>query len=348
MGINSVGKLEIEGLTLVLKKEGSWWDWRPHKPWQVEIKESLEQWFNDEEYVLVNTSGSTGKPKSIQLPKTAMIKSANKTAEHFNLKRGSRAFLCLPARYIAGKMMLIRAIVNGWTLNAVEPNSCPLLPGMNFDFAALTPHQMQESLNANLNVLELTGIVILGGSSVPNTLSRKLLGAKMKIHETYGMTETMTHVATRNIHPILEERFQLLPGVNYQVTDDNRLILEADHFEDTIETNDIIEPIDFRSFKLMGRADHVINSGGIKVHPQQLELALADFVDTPFYVSSMPHETLGEQIVLVLERSHLDKHSEYLLKTTLKDHFSHLAPKRLIYEPEFDRTTSGKVIRKKF
>lgn len=343
-----MGKLEIEGRILELVKAGSWKDWQPNKPWQNEIKESLIQWFNDEDDVIVNTSGSTGTPKPIRIPKTAMIQSAEKTARHFNLSADTRALLCMPARYIAGKMMLIRAIVNDWTLNAVEPSASPLLPGMNFDFAALTPHQMQESLNANLNILELTGVVILGGSSVPNTLSRKLLGAKMEIHETYGMTETITHVATRKIHPILEEGFHLLPGVHYQITSDNRLILDADHLEGSLETNDIIEPIDFRSFKLMGRADHVINSGGIKVHPQQLELELADFVDTPFYVSCMPHETLGEQIVLVLERGHLDKHTEDLLKTTLKDHFAHLAPKRFIYEPKFDRTPSGKVIRKKY
>ncbi|MGB0424771.1 MAG: AMP-binding protein, partial [Flavobacteriales bacterium] len=315
MGHQSISEapcLIIEGETLDLKEFGSWRQWMPDSQWKVEIKNTIDEWYNSSDQIEVQTSGSTGTPKKIVLHKKRMAQSAKATSAHFGLQPGCKALLCLPSKFIAGKMMVIRALVNGWKLYGVEP-SLNLHSSFDhdLDFAAMTPHQMSSCLSVNDDFGNSKLTIILGGAAVSDLLRDQIKRLQASVHETYGMTETITHVATKVLNGLKsEEHFTCLPGIQFTLTSDNRLGFYGGHLEEAIETNDLAEPVDMKSFVLKGRADHVINSGGIKIHPSTLEKTLEKWLDVPYYITSMPHSELGEQVVLVLERAPLDHLAE--------------------------------------
>jgi len=315
----------------------------------------LLDWCNDATTVLVKTSGSTGQPKQLSLQKQHMINSAIATGAFFNLQAGDSALNCLPVDFIAGKMMLVRAMVLGLELDYVEPNSSPLdFVSKTYDFCAMVPLQVYNSLT-KLNQIKT---LIVGGAPISHKLKKQVQGKKTRIYETYGMTETITHIAVKNInsggsssHPepvegAVETSFKTLPGVT--VSKDNRdcLIIDAPHISDNpFVTNDIVELVSDTEFEWLGRFDNVINSGGIKLIPEQIEAKLAAAIENRFFVTGLPDEKLGERLVMVVEGSiDENKLSQKLKSTPALEKFE--VPKEIYQVSALVVTKNEKILRK--
>ncbi|MFD2587161.1 AMP-binding protein [Croceitalea marina] len=323
---------ELKEVAYSLVKEG--------KPFEVSIGNFLLNWLSTSKTLTVSTSGSTGTAKQIQLQKTQMVNSALATGSLFNLKAGNSALLCLPCNFIAGKMMLVRAMVLGLEMDSVEPSSNPLREVIKtYDFGAMIPLQAQNSLKK----LQLIDKLILGGTPLNQKLRNQLSPLNTSIYETYGMTETITHIAVRKLEA---DKFVTLPDVT--VVQDSRecLVINAPKIlTEEVITNDVVELISNTEFKWLGRYDTVINSGGIKLIPEQIELKLSKIIDNRFFVAGIPDETLGEKLVLVVESSEISTLAEKLKFVEGLSKFE--LPKAIYFIPEFKETKNGKLHRSK-
>jgi O-succinylbenzoic acid--CoA ligase len=303
----------------------------------------LKDWFNDTNFIRVKTSGSTGKPKQLKILKKHMINSAIATGKYFSLKEKTIALLCLSPNYIAGKMMLVRALVLGWALDIVAPKSNPLKGNKKYHFSAMVPLQVQVSLE-NLNNIDQ---LIIGGGAVSNSLLEKLQPLKTKIFATYGMTETVTHIAVKKLnHCKTNNYFEVLPKIKINQDERNCLVIKAPKITSkTIITNDIVKIINDKNFKWLGRYDNIINSGGIKIMPEQVENKLTKIIKMPFFVSSFSDDILGEKLVLIIEgKESPDLKSGIKNLDTLTKYEK---PKTIFYLNKFVRTTTGKIDRNK-
>lgn len=303
---------------------------------EQEIGEFLLDWFDDKDYIEMKTSGTTGLPKLVRLHKQAMIRSALATGDFFDLNAGHKALLCLPAKFIAGKMMLVRSLILGLDLDIIEPGTQPLaLNNTIYDFVAMVPLQVQNSIGALKNVKKL----IVGGAKMDADLEEKLLTLKTEVYETYGMTETITHIAARKVG---EDFFTILPNV--KITKDNRGCLVIDIpaiSEEPIITNDLIELIGESQFTFLGRIDNVINSGGVKLIPEQIEAKLTGKINSRFFVTGMPDSVLGEKLILVIEGEKQDFASDFF---DILDKYE--KPKEIVFVPKFKENANGKLLRR--
>jgi len=257
----------------------------------------LKDWFSEEETICVKTTGSTGIPKKIEISKEKMIASAIKTGNYLNLKPGDKAFCCLPIDYIAGKMMVVRSIVLGLDLTIEKPSKSPFTNlKSSYDFSSCTPYQLERSTN-NLSKIK---ILLVGGGPMSKNLNRLLQNCKSSIYETFGMTETFSHVALRNI-TACEQNFKALEGVSFESINGCLKIICPDLFKIPLITNDLVEIISEKEFSWIGRKDFVINSGGIKLFPEEIERKLSKFLKNPFIVLGIPDESLGKKLVIVFE-----------------------------------------------
>jgi o-succinylbenzoate---CoA ligase len=306
----------------------------------------------------VQTSGSTGNPKKIFLSRTQLKASANLTQEFFQLKRGCTALLCLDPTFIAGKMMVVRAIEIGMDLICLPPTADPLKDlsiEAPITFAALVPYQLEAILKSPSSLSKLNKIktVIVGGAKVSNSIIEKLQSHQTRFFETYGMTETITHVAVRSLNP-LENNFKALKGFSFSKDSRDCLVIRAGHLEiEPIVTTDIVELISPTEFQLIGRADNIINTGGIKISPEAVEEKIAN-LKLPylngkiFLITGIKDESLGQRVVLFVEREKLTMQEQEQLLSELKLHLIKWeVPKEIICLKEFARTESGKVIRPK-
>lgn len=296
----------------------------------------LLDWFDDRDYIEMNTSGTTGKPKTIRVDKQAMVNSALATGDFFDLSPGNKALQCLPVKYIAGKMMFVRGFILGLDMDFVAPNATPLQNNdTNYDFVAMVPLQAQNSLKQLNNVKK----VIVGGVALGKSLEKQLSKLPLDAYETYGMTETITHIAARKVG---EKAFTVLPGVTISYDQNNCLVIHAPRISDEIiKTNDIVELVNENQFIFMGRFDNVINSGGIKLIPEQVEQKLSGKINARFFVTGKPDEKLGEKLVLVIEgeRHPIDPAIYDVLDKYEK-------PKEVIFFKKFIETETGKIMRK--
>ncbi|KIC02693.1 O-succinylbenzoic acid--CoA ligase [Flavobacterium sp. JRM] len=301
------------------------------------IGEFILDWFDEKSYIEITTSGTTGAPKVIQLEKQAMIESALATGDFFDLHPGDKALHCLPTQYIAGKMMIVRSLILGLDVDFVAPSLHPLTNNnTKYDFVAMVPLQVQNSLPVLKNVKKL----IVGGAAMDATLIKSVSKLKTKVYETYGMTETITHIAAKQVG---EKAFTVLPHVQISQDDRNCLVINAPTISsETIVTNDIVELINDHQFVFLGRIDNVINSGGIKLIPEQIEEKLSGKIDTRYFVIGVPDTALGEKLVLVIEG---EKHT---IDNAIFDSLDkYQKPKEIIFVPKFKETENGKIIRKK-
>lgn len=304
----------------------------------------LLDWLYPKSTLLVNTSGSTGKPKTITLEKSKMMASAKATGSYFDLHEGTKALHCLSFNYIAGKMMLVRALTLGWQLEVVFPNKKPLSQTkIEFDFAAMVPLQVMGSMDDLHRVKQ----IIVGGAPVSAVLEKQLQAVPAKMYATYGMTETITHVAIKKLnHRTREEQelnaYEALPGVSFSVDERHCLVIDApDVSSEKVVTNDVVDLLSNTRFKWQGRADFVINSGGVKIHPEQVEQVLDLVIDAPFFVSSIPDEALGEKVVLVIEGNEdIFPEIDYVGLEPYE------TPKEIFFVKELSYTTTGKINRK--
>ena len=296
----------------------------------------LLDWFDYKSYIEMETSGSTGAPKTISISKQAMVDSALATGDFFNLQPGNKALQCLPVKYVAGKMMLVRAMILGLDLEFVTPSSHPLDHNeIDFDFVAMVPLQAQNSISQLKKVKKL----IIGGAAVNKTLEKQLLKLPTKVYETYGMTETITHIAARKLG---EKAFTVLPYVTVSFDDRNCLVIHAPRISpEVIITNDIVELLDENQFIFLGRMDNIINSGGIKLIPEQIEKKLVGKISQRFFIASKPDDELGEKVVLVIES---EKHE--LDDSIYESLDKYEKPKEIIFIPKFLDTVTGKILRK--
>lgn len=300
------------------------------------VGDFLLDWFDAKPYIEMHTSGSTGIPKTITVSKQAMVESALATGDFFELNPGNKALQCLPVKYVAGKMMLVRAMILGLDLDYVAPSSHPLHHNeVDYDFVAMVPLQAQNSIAELKKVKKL----IVGGASVNKNLEQQLLKLSTEVYETYGMTETITHIAARKLG---EKAFTVLPNVTVSYDDRNCLVIHAPRIsEEVITTNDIVELLNENQFVFIGRIDNVINSGGIKLIPEQIEEKLAGKITQRFFIASKPDDELGEKVVLVIEGE------KYEFDTTLYEALDkYEKPKEIIFIPKFKETPNGKIIRK--
>lgn len=319
------------------------------EPYEQGIGAFLLDWLNKEDFVEVSTSGSTGIPKVIKVKKEFMINSALATGKFFKLPAGTTALLCLPASYIAGKMMLVRAMVLGWQLDTVPPKSNPLDHLFKrYDFCAMTPFQLDNSLGR----LHLIKKLIVGGGALSFQIQDLVQGIPTKVYETYGMTETVSHIAAKRINPKKDKKkqtpFKVFPNVT--ITQDNRncLVINASKIsEGTIVTNDIVEILTYKKFNWKGRIDNVINSGGIKIHPEEVERKLQKIISNRFFITSLPDISLGDRLVLFVENDFSEEALADLKVriSNLKSLHKFEVPKKIYFVEKFEETHTGKVNR---
>ena len=318
--------------------------------WEASLYMFLQDWFSGSDHIVLKTSGSTGIPKSILLPKETMRASARATNAFFGLKKGDKVLLCLSADYIAGKMMLVRAMEGELDLTVVAPSSTPL-DGLDeeYAFCAMVPMQVEQTIG-NSGVASFNRIrnLIIGGSAVAPALAAILKQTDCICYATYGMTETASHVALRKLNGTSEtEVYAALDGISFHQDGRGCLIVNAPMLvSEPLVTNDVVELLDERHFRWKGRFDFVVNSGGVKLFPEEIEKKIASLIDCRFYIGKMADERLGEALVLVMESEKKSEEEEIQLLSRIREKAGkYELPRKLIYQSEFDETPGGKIKR---
>ncbi len=316
--------------------------------WEKELYQFICSWFNDNDYINVFTSGSTGTAKEIKIGKQQMIESAKRTISFYNLKQNDRVLLCLPISGIAGKMMIVRAFTGYLNLITVKPQRNPL-KGINkrIDFVAMTAYQVFESLQYLKETNNIKQLLI-GGGTIPPLLEQEIQLLNTSCFASFGMTETITHIAIRKINGYnKQDYFTCLPDIKISTDKRNCLCIKAPYLEETIVTNDIVEIKDNNNFYWLGRYDNIVNSGGIKIYPEQVEHKLNKFITRKFFITSLPDNSLGEKLVLVIEGKAFGKNELKELKVIINSLLAkYHQPKEIIFIDRFLMTESNKIKRR--
>ena len=321
-----------------------------------EFADFVEEYFNGKDYVIAHTSGSTGEPKEIRLLKADMKNSARLTNSFFGINEDSLLYLPLSPTYIAGKMMIVRAIEAGAAICEEKPTNEPLAAytGKKIDLASFVPSQLGFLIN-NPVLLENVSSMIIGGGQLSPRVEHWLADKGVDAYKTYGMTETCSHVALSKVTSGEPNPFTAIGDVSFALDCRGCLIINVPQFSmKQIVTNDIVDLIDDRNFHWRGRFDNVINSGGIKIFPEEVEKKLSKLIShSRYFITSRPSEKWGEEVVLALEyKSLLDGK---ILEGEIKPAFieqmksllpSYAVPRHYVAVNKFKETTSGKIIRK--
>ena len=308
----------------------------------------IRQWYGDAPFIEAGTSGTTGKVEKIRFTRDQFLASARITAGYFNLVPGSKALLCLPVEYIAGKMMIARAIALDLHLITVPVDSAPAKHlAEDIDFAAMTPMQLQNSLQFPGKMPRIKTL-ITGGAPVSLQLRQNLQDIPTRIYETFGMTETLTHAAVKKLnHEGASEFFTVLPGFSIGQDDRGCLTIKADHIRNKhVVTNDLVELHTENSFKWLGRYDNLINSGGIKHVPEVIESLAAPFIPYPFFITGIPDEKLHQKIVLFIECSENETEKNTIINRIGNTLETKQMPKQVFFISRFIYTKTGKIDRK--
>jgi o-succinylbenzoate---CoA ligase len=314
--------------------------------WEKKVFAFIEEWINQEQYINQVSSGTTGVPKSVKLSKQSMIKAAENTCNIFDLRFGQTALLCLPIDYIAGKMMIVRALVGGLNLLLTEPTSMPDLTGCGkIDFCAMVPLQAYNSLNS-VETLRSIRKLIIGGAEIRDELEMMLRDLPNEVYATYGMAETCSHVAIRRISGTEHERhYHAMPGVRFAIDNRSCLVIESDYLQEKIQTNDVVDLQNEKTFRWIGRYDNLINSGGIKIVPEEVEAVISKTTGFDCAVIGLKDAKLGEKLVLVIEKEGSEI-TEQELKTMLNNELpKQLQPREIIFVDELPRNHAFKVDR---
>ncbi len=317
--------------------------------WEQHIFAFIIELISDSNFITVQTSGSTGKPKTIKLSKDVLIQSAKLTEKFLNLKTDMSALLCLSAEYIAGKMMIVRAFISGLNLICVEPNGNPLNnTKYKIDIAAMIPLQVANSLKSEKEKLKIIGKLIIGGGRIDSKLQQKIINFPNKIYASFGMTETATHIALKKLNTQNpDEHYKCVDGIKIYTSDAQCLQIDAPHISNqVIKTNDIVSVFSETEFEIIGRMDNIINTGGIKISPEELEEKISSFIEKNILVTSLPDEKLGEKIILLIENGRTNLNLLYNLWVELDKHLEkHEIPKQIDFMSAFKYTKSGKIDR---
>ena len=304
----------------------------------------LKEWRDTQPYITAHTSGSTGAPKEIRLLKADMRASARATNEFFGITQDSTLLLPLSADYIAGKMQVVRALEAGCSLIAEDPSSAPF---SHFEGHAtmmpVVPSQLEGWLASGRT--RMVGNLLIGGSPLSPDMERRLIDARVKAFVSYGMTETCSHVALRRVG---DDFYTGLPGFSFSTDERGCLVIDTTTLSfGRLVTNDVVELRDATSFKWLGRADNVINSGGIKIHPEEIEKVIAEIVPSAaeFYVSSRQSAKWGREAVVVTTAD------EQTFPDAVLDFLAQRTGRRLIKDvirvARIEKTATGKLKRER-
>jgi o-succinylbenzoate---CoA ligase len=320
--------------------------------WERSMVVFLAEWYNDSDFIEVQTSGSTGDPQTLQVKKKFVEKSARMTLDFLALKPGNIALLCLPANYIAGKMMLVRSILGELNLMAIAPkgNVADQLSS-GIDFAAMIPLQVQNLLEHPKGKLWMERIqkLIIGGAPIPPALEKNLRRCIKPIYSTYGMTETVSHIAMRRLDGTgYSNAYTLMPNVSVRQDDNDCLVISAPLLSASeVTTKDVVRILPDDCFEVLGRLDNRITSGGIKYFPENIEKKLNDVLMDRFIVSSKPDPKLGEKIILIIESEQPENYSISYLKRIFGNKLTpYEFPKEVLFLKQFPETETSKLVRK--
>ena len=321
----------------------------------------IDEWNNDSAYVEVKTSGSTGEPKRMLVEKRRMLNSARITCDFLGLKPGDTALLCMSTDYIAGKMMVVRSIERGLKLIEVPPCGHPLdikhltlnikhsqfsIFNFQFDFAAMVPMQVYNSLQVPEEKERLMAIrhLIIGGGAIDEAMEAELRTFPHAVWSTYGMTETLSHIALRRISgPEASEWYMPFPTVKLSTTDEGCLVIDAPEVcAQTLTTNDIVELKSDGRFRIRGRKDNVICSGGIKIQIEEVEQILKKYMRVPYIISKRKDEKFGEIVVLLTEGDTVE--AQTICQQVLPKYHQ---PKVYLHVNQIPLTETGKPARKR-
>ncbi len=320
------------------------------------LNDFLSEWNNHENTVKVRTSGSTGIPKEMLVEKERMLASAKATCDFLGLKEGDTALLCMPLDYIAGKMMVVRSIERGLKLIDVEPSSHPLDDvEEHVNFAAFVPLQVHKSLDCPK--LKAIDNIIIGGGAIDEALEKKLRAFPNNIYSSYGMTETLSHIALRRVSGENASLwYSPLQGVTVSLNEESCIVINAPYVcAQTLVTNDIGEVNAQGQFRVLGRKDNVINSGGVKVQIEEVEKVLSESLednyndsynydcraDRLFIITSAPDAALGEEVVMLL-REDLSAEDEKVIEEAIGRLPKYWKPRRIVKVKELPMTETGK------
>lgn len=290
--------------------------WRHEEgSFQASLSDFLNEWFSPSDTVKVHTSGSTGTPKELWVEKQRMVNSARMTTSFLGLRKGDTALLCMPLQYIAGKMVVVRSLVAELNLIPVAPCGHPL---EHLDespcFAAMIPMQVFNSLQVAEEREKLMKIrhLIIGGGFIDKNMEKELSRFPHNVWSTYGMTETLSHIALRRLNgKEASQWYTPFDNVSLHLTDKQTLAINAPLIcPEPLETNDIAEFNEKGQFRILGRKDNIINTGGVKVQAEEIETALKQYLGCPFMITSAPDEKFGERIVLLVEGTDIPANAE--------------------------------------
>lgn len=314
------------------------------------------EWLSGKESFAQYTSGSTGKPKRIEISRAQMEASAKATQDFFSTDENTNLLCCLDPNFIAGKMMLVRAMVWNAHIVLIEPKSNPLVEISEIpDFIAMVPLQVETCIQdqKTLEKLKKINYLIVGGASISSGLKNQLIANNIHAFQTYGMTETVSHVALAKVE-MSELIYRMLPNVEFGVDERKALwVKSASSNNQLVQTNDQVELIDQNSFRWLGRVDFVINSGGVKLHPEFLETKAERAIqklypNSPFFFFGMKDDKLGERLCLAIESTETNPELSAKLKEALSEVMDkYEVPKNIYFLHEFYRTRTGKLNRPK-
>jgi O-succinylbenzoic acid--CoA ligase len=333
------------------------------------VLQFCQQWLAGQETFTLQTSGSTGQPKAIQLTRAQMVTSAHWTGQALGLQPGDRALVCLSAAYIAGMMMLVRGFELGLQVTVIDPVGRPLAqfpPTARFDFTAMVPSQLHETLHGAPHegaILDAMKGVLIGGAPISLALEEHSQRVRAPLYHTYGMTETVSHIALRRFNgPQRSDRF--IPFDEVRLGLDARgclTITSALTRGETLQTNDLVELQADGSFRWLGRIDNVINSGGVKVHIEKVERALEAwllhyqagvYAERRFFVGPLAHARLGHAVVAVIEGEPCGDAAtgaaalEAALRTHVRQTLTpYEVPRKVYFVPRLLETPTGKIDR---
>lgn len=327
----------------------------------MELSDFLKEWNDSSGRLWVHTSGSTGKPKPMMVEKCRMLNSARITCDFLGLKPGDTALLCMSLDYIAGKMMVVRSLERGLRLFSVKPCGHPLSDEslqdsqcVDFDFVAMVPMQVYNSLQVPKERERLSRIkhLIIGGGAIDDALAAELRPLPNAVWSTYGMTETLSHIALRRLNgEEASDWYQPFDSVKISTNEDGCLVIDAPLVcPETLVTHDIVELKEESAssaksagekkilFRIKGRKDNVICSGGIKIQIEEVEDKLRPHLIVPFMLAKKKDEKFGEISVLITE-SHDLQEVECICRAVLPKYW---IPKEYLHFDQLPLTETGK------
>jgi o-succinylbenzoate---CoA ligase len=332
----------------------------PLNGYEAKTLEFCKNWLQGVQEFPVQTSGSTGAAKMMELKRDRMEASAQRTLRIFGLKPEDRVLVCLNTEYIAGMMMLVRGFVGQLNMTIIEPVGNPLAgvdPKAEFDFVSMVPLQLQtilEQTPEKVDKLNAMKAVLLGGAAIGGRLEEMVQELKVPVYQSYGMTETISHVAVRRLNGPEKTSFYVAPPeVTLELDERGCLTIAAEVTGgETLVTNDLVELLGNNSFRWLGRADNTINTGGVKVQLEKVEAALETALNSfgmhrRCFAAALPDEALGERLIVVLEGSPLTEEEEANIKGKLSELLGkYEQPKQFGYLPRLPETATGKVDRR--